>query len=105
MVRKVPISFELFGNTYWVVYDTIKTNSDSVFGEVDYISNTITITNKLHGRDITPDMQYNVFLHEVTHLILERMGETKLASNEKLVELFSNCLHQVLNTAKYDNAD
>jgi hypothetical protein len=102
VVKGIPKSFKLFGNTYTVVFDDVKTNSENIFGNVDYIANKITLSRNLHGRQVNEDMQFNVFIHEITHLIFERLGEHKLANNEKLIELFSNCLHQVLSTLEYD---
>lgn len=39
-------------------------------------------------------------IHEVTHAILESMGENELSHNEKFVQNFSLLLHQFIVTKK-----
>lgn len=38
--------------------------------------------------------------HEITHVILDHMGEEELSSNEKFVDLFGGLLAQVIKTLK-----
>ena len=42
----------------------------------------------------------NTFLHELTHTILDTMGEKELSSNEKFVSTFSSFLTEAIRTMK-----
>jgi len=43
--------------------------------------------------------QVQTFYHELTHMILDTMGECELSSNERFVEGFSQLLLQFMQTA------
>lgn len=64
-------------------------------GEIDYEAKRISIVAKRF-----PLMQ-ETFWHELTHAILEDMGEHKLNNNEQFVEAFSKRLYQAIKTARF----
>ena len=45
----------------------------------------------------------NTFFHELVHLILDTMGETKLSSNERFVCTFASFLYGAIKSFKYGN--
>lgn len=47
------------------------------------------------------ESKQNTFVHEITHAILDTMGEFNLSRNEKFVSTFSSFLSEVIKTAKY----
>jgi Zn-dependent peptidase ImmA (M78 family) len=54
-------------------------------------------------RDQTPSMRKHTFTHELTHAILDAMGDAKskkLTTDEKWVDRFAGFLAQALETAK-----
>ena len=55
---------------------------------------------RIEIRDTCDTLTEHVFLHELTHSILDAMGHP-LNRREDFVDQFSGLLHQVLTTAKY----
>lgn len=44
----------------------------------------------------------NTFYHELTHSILDTMGEFDLSKNEKFVSTFSSFLNEALGSMRFD---
>ena len=49
---------------------------------------------------VVPSVQFNSFLHELTHAILDTMGENELSANEKFVNTFSSFLAEAIKCSK-----
>jgi hypothetical protein len=49
---------------------------------------------------VVPSVQFNTFLHELTHAILDTMGENELSANEKFVNTFSSFLAEAIRSSK-----
>ena len=47
------------------------------------------------------DERASTFWHELTHVILQDMGERRLNANERFVSEFSDRLHQAIKTARF----
>lgn len=47
------------------------------------------------------DSKRQTFYHELTHAILDTMGENELSKNEKFVNTFSSFLNEALRNARY----
>lgn len=47
------------------------------------------------------DSKRQTFYHELTHAILDTMGEGELSKNEKFVNTFSSFLNEALRNARY----
>ena len=47
------------------------------------------------------DSKRQTFYHELTHCILDTMGENDLSKNEKFVNTFSSFLNEALRNARY----
>jgi len=71
-------------------------------GDVEFKAGTIRIADKSRysGESYSHDNKCNVFWHELTHAILDDMGN-KLALNEDFVIAFSNRLHSAIKSAKF----
>lgn len=102
--QMIPDRFKLFGETVEVVYDKELNNQDSSNGMANYRYSRIELQPSTDAIPRTPESMEHSYLHEVTHFILNAIGEEELRDNEKFVELFSRALHQVLTTGEYDNA-
>lgn len=92
---KIPKSFEIAGLPYTVRFVKEVADDPTINGMAYAEKRRIDI---LEGLD--KEGQEQVFFHELTHQILDRMSEGKLSSNEKFVDLFSLFLHQSLKTMK-----
>lgn len=70
-------------------------------GEACLSTGTIKIALTNGSEEInTESYNLNTFLHEVTHTILDTMGEKELSSNEKFVSTFSSFLTEAIRTMK-----
>jgi len=102
MEVRIPKSFKLFNSTITVKYANefcIKNNALGMC-DVDHLSIVLANTSpegKIYKNDVILDTLY----HEKVHMILKTMGENKLSSNEKFVDIFGKLLRQSDETAKY----
>lgn len=94
MELKVPKSFQIFGKTIKVTQPH-KVDKEDSRGEWSYNKATIKVK-----RSLPTDEKESVFLHELTHCILEMLEYNELSHNEQLVETFSRALQQALKTMK-----
>ncbi len=98
----IPVEFELFGQTVEIIWDKELNNRDNANGLANYRYSRIELQPNTDTIKITDEMIEQTYLHEVTHFILDAIGEDELRSNEKFVDTFSKALHQVLKTSKFD---
>lgn len=106
---KIPKSFKLMGQTI-----TITWNSENFVEHPDVIAfacyrkNEIQMNPNLGYK--TEEQQYQSFLHEVMHFIFWiteisfEDGKGSIHSDERLVNLTANLLHQALITMVYEDA-
>lgn len=102
---KIPEKIKIFAKEYWIVFDDNYCNEREVFGSAEYVTNTIYLCNYYKGKMITEAEKMNTLLHEIVHIILRESNLNKIIDedkNENFVELFSNCLHQVLESMEAD---
>ena len=96
----IPKTFKLMGLDYEVGY------SDTLLRENDMVGchcpRSLRIT--LHQSDHVTKQKAveHTYCHEITHAILEHMGEPELCHNEKFVDMFGGLLHQILTTSEGD---
>lgn len=63
----------------------------------------IEIANKCNKDDTQSEScKVNTFYHELTHTILDTMGESELSGNEKFVSAFSSFLTEALEKAYFE---
>lgn len=92
--------FELGGVTWDVIIDNERMDELACIGYCENATNTITLTTAFKGDLLKEDNIELTLLHEVTHAILDTLGECKLSNNEKFVNSFSTLLHQYLKTKR-----
>jgi hypothetical protein len=98
---KIPARFKLLGHTITVEYDPMLDGHHGYTGEALYTTGTIALQPNTDTFKRPQSQQEHVFLHELTHHILNEMSERELCGNEKFVESFSGLLHQALTTMEY----
>lgn len=97
---KLPKQFQLFGKTIDIVeVDNLIQRSDAD-GLCDYRLGQISIQTNKNGWQRKEDQIEQALWHEITHAIFDAIGEDKLKEDERLVDLFSSALHQVIKTLK-----
>ena len=98
---KIPKTFQLFGNTIKVEIDVDKMDSASAYGQAQYKTDTVTLSNKAHGEPICKAEIETSLFHEIVHMVLRRTSHKELGEDEKFVDLIARSLHQVMTTMKY----
>lgn len=99
---KIPDEFNLGGSNIKVnVVDRCDNNALGTCllaeGRIN-IADTFNKDNKQNN-----NIKVNTFFHELTHAILDTMGEVELSGNEKFVCCFSSFLTEAINSFKYNN--
>lgn len=98
---KIPKYFQILGQEIKVeqVFNlVVKEDAD---GEHHPRLNKIQIQGDSKVWPRNEDQIGSAYCHELVHTILNSMGEEKLNSNEKFVDLFGNLLYQVIKTSKF----
>ena len=87
----------------WYSVDVVESmRNRSQMGEAHYPDRKITIGRKTHhGVPFKLSALHETFWHELTHCILESMGEHALNDNEAFVEEFSHRLAKAIETARF----
>ena len=87
----------------WYSVDVAETMRERMYvGEVHYAKRTITLARKsYHGIPLKLSALHETFWHELTHAILDSMGEHKLNNNERFVEEFAARLAKAIQTARF----
>lgn len=98
---KTPNSFKVFATTIKVQHDNIRLSNESNLGDCSYTDNLISLCSIYKGEKITDSAVADTLYHEKIHVILDAMGEHKLSSNEKFVEIFSRLIRQSDETSEY----
>jgi hypothetical protein len=101
---KMPKSV-MVGETEIVVQqpDGLKLDKDVCRGAYYRSDNKIIVAKGNPERNVLYDVdeRANTFWHELTHVILQDMGERRLNANEKFVSAFADRLHQAIKTARF----
>lgn len=98
----IPKKFTVLNHTFKVrMVDNIVTNGEVRLGECCKDLCVVDIATHSHTDPIPDSVMEHTFFHEITHVILDIMGEERLSSDEKFVDVFSGLLHQVIKTSKY----
>lgn len=98
-MNRIPKSFTIGGQDMYVfIVDTIPNDK---MGECTLWNGNISIARTYKGLMQTPSSQHNTFFHELTHAVLDTMGEYELNNNEKFVCAFSGFLTEAIRSFKY----
>lgn len=97
----IPKSFKLFGSEIKVEFDNKYNNRLSQYGESDYSTLKISLSETEGVKELPADRIKDCFYHEKVHMILNTMHEDELSNNEKFVDTFAKLLRQSDITAQY----
>lgn len=70
-------------------------------GEITVFAGELKLAQESSGKIQSPSSMFNTYWHEITHGILDTMGESRLSRDEKFVSTFSSFLTEVLLNATY----
>ena len=73
-----------------------------VLGNMCLAEGKITIAKSADGVPQCDSSMTNTFFHELTHAVLDSIGEKELSSNERFVCAFSSTLAQAITTMKFN---
>lgn len=97
---KIPKDFTVGGQPMEV--RIVERCDDNKVGLCFLAAGYIEIADKCNRCDAIPDrMKVNTFYHELTHAILDTMGEDELSANEKFVCSFSSFLTEAMANAYF----
>lgn len=98
----IPSEFNVGGTTINV--NIVDRCDNNALGNCLVAEGTLNIAN-ICNKDMkqSESSKLNTFFHELTHCILDVMGEKELSENEKFVCTFSSFLTESIVTAKYTN--
>lgn len=103
--------FKVFGHTITVAKDPeLSTTCNELsetgcFGISDQDQNLIIIQNPGECSKSCDGLLAEAVIHEMTHIILDNIGYSKLSANERFVRLFAKAAHQVIKTVKFENEE
>lgn len=100
---KIPNKLKVGGQDINVIFQN--TNNSDKMGECCLWNGTIKISELYKGEPQTESSKLNTFYHELTHAILDTMGEYDLSSNERFVCTFSGFLCESLRSFEYNNEE
>lgn len=89
---KIPKKVQIGGVEISVKYRPQIENIPSRMGQCNLVSGEILIADRVNGLIQSDSAKRNTFFHELTHCILDTMGEDELSQNEKFVCTFSSFL-------------
>lgn len=99
---RIPSKFQVGGQEICVEYPE---RLDDKLGECCASAGYIKIADTFRGEIQTMSSKENTFIHELTHCILDTMGETELSANEKFVSGFAGFLLGVIKTMKFPKSE
>ena len=101
IIMEIPTKFYVGGQEINV--RIIDTTPNAMLGECTLWNGDISIANIYKGIEQSPSSKLNTFYHELTHAILDSMGEFELSQNEKFVTSFSGFLTHAISTFEYND--
>lgn len=97
----IPKEITIFGQKIKVIFDYKLVQDDDSVGATSYRTNKIILQKNTQSTECPRTQIEKTFWHEALHMIFYYIGENKLGSNEKFIDLLAGVLHQVITTAKY----
>lgn len=93
----IPKKFHLYGQAIEVKATHSMAERDRALGMSHLDRNVIRLSTTADGLPIDLRLAEETFLHEMTHMILQKMNH-KLTHDEQFVDHFACLLHQALNS-------
>lgn len=98
--RKIPNEFTVGGQKMEV--KSVERCEDNSFGQECIAAGYVQIAEKFNKDQVqTETSKINTFYHELTHCILDTMGESELSRNEKFVCCFAGFLTEAMKNAYF----
>lgn len=88
-------NIDILGINYKVEEVDQVDKNERLFGEINYIDQTIKIE-----KDLTDERKIQVLIHEITHGICEQLNIEVVNKEEHLVQIFANGVYQVFKRNK-----
>ena len=114
MKFEIPKKFHLLGHEYKIELIDDLYEKEDVYGEADPERKLIRLqkagaVNRIYKKksgvvirtetvEITQEDLVETYYHELVHIILDAMGESKLYSDEKFVSVIGKCLMEIEKT-------
>lgn len=112
----IPKEFTLFGHKYNVVIKNDLFETDGCYGDADEDLKQIRLqdvgeaSRKNCGDVDMPDIKVKItenavietYFHEVTHIILDALGEEELSQNEKFVNMMGKAWLEIYLSSVYE---
>ena len=96
----IPSKFTVGGQDIEV--RLVEACESSKLGTCSVAEGVINIAKTFSGREQSESSRENTFYHELTHAILDTMGEHDLSDNEKFVCAFSGFLTEAIRSFTYN---
>lgn len=95
-------SFKIGSNLFKVKYvKNIEGEDDEiVYGHTNYPLGLVKIRTHLDKKELSEDAIEHALFHEVSHIIMNFMGENELNANETFIDLLGLFFHQFIKTSK-----
>jgi len=93
-MKELPSKFTLGGIEWEIKFNEKELSKNGAYGQMWFTSSLINLTKTHNGEDLKIDNIEQTLYHEVTHAILNTLGEHELSDNEEFVQKFSLLLHQ-----------
>lgn len=94
---KIPTKFSIGGFDYRVE-ETASLRYGEEYGHWNGSKCSILLAKTAGGDELSEERKAQTFFHELTHAVLDAMGEDKLNENEQFIDAFSNLFYQALKT-------
>ena len=99
--KKIPSNYTVGGQLIEV--RRVERCDNNTVGTSFLAGGYIEIADKCNKADTQSEScKVNTFYHELTHTILDTMGESELSGNEKFVSAFSSFLTEAMEKAYFE---
>lgn len=97
----MPETFDIGGVTWSILKDNKSLDEGQKYGDCTFNTSTIRYQDISDVKDMRKyDAIMTTIWHEITHAILDSLGENDLSRNESFIKKFSTLLYQVIKTLK-----
>lgn len=98
-MNKIPKKFHVGGQDMQV--NVVERCENDNLGNCCVACGIVEVANTFNGKYQSEGCKLNTFFHELTHAILDTMGENELSANEKFVTTFSGFLTEAVRSFEY----
>ena len=103
-MKKIPSKITIGGHD--IEIRNVSRCDNNALGECHLIEGYIEIADTFYKEQKQSESsKLNTFYHELTHCILQTMGEQELSANEKFVCCFAGFLTEAMRNAEYEKKE